>query len=433
MRALSWIVGIFALGAGLVLAARYNTGYVLIVASPYRVELSLNLLILLIIVGYLLAYTLTRMLVTAAQLPARVRAYRVERRRARQHAALIDALREWLAGHYAEAEQAADSIVLPEYVGVAAILAAKAAHELRAYERRDAHLEKARSAAPSEETIRVMTEAQFLLEAQQPREAMDVLRALPQKDTAALRLELRLQQALRNWDQVLPLIDQLEKRNVLDTVQAGHLRRRAHVENLKRKGMDAMALGDAWKKVTAPLRADPQVAAAAAQAYLRLGDGLSAQRIIEAGLEESWNPVLITLYGECAGDTVRQIERAEAWLKYQPRDAALLLALARLCARQELWGKAQNYVEAGISVEPTYEAHLEAARLQERLGRNDAARRHYHDSLELALARLRELQESRGVRDEASATVFSGSAGGPYSTTTMSRLSAAAQREAPPA
>ena len=87
---------------------------------------------------------------------------------------------------------------------------------------------------------------------------------------------------------------------------------------------------------------------------------------------------------------MRQIERAESWLAQQPKDAALLLTLGRLCSRQALWGKSQSYLEASLSVEPTYVAHLELARLHEKLGNAEAARRHYRESLELALVRLKE-------------------------------------------
>ena len=48
MRTLLWIVAIAALAVGLTLAARYNTGYVLLVLPPYRVEFSLNLLLVLL-------------------------------------------------------------------------------------------------------------------------------------------------------------------------------------------------------------------------------------------------------------------------------------------------------------------------------------------------------------------------------------------------
>jgi HemY protein len=66
----------------------------------------------------------------------------------------------------------------------------------------------------------------------------------------------------------------------------------------------------------------------------------------------------------------------------------LLLALGRLCARQQLWGKAQSYLEASVALEPTYAAHLELAQLHERLEHADAARAHHRASLELAVAQL---------------------------------------------
>ena len=96
------------------------------------------------------------------------------------------------------------------------------------------------------------------------------------------------------------------------------------------------------------------------------------------------------LYGECeGGDAVKRIERAEAWLKQHPGDAALLLTLGRLCADRGLWGKAQSYLEASLAIEPTHSAHFAAAQLQERLGNADAARRHYRESLGLALVQLK--------------------------------------------
>ena len=85
---------------------------------------------------------------------------------------------------------------------------------------------------------------------------------------------------------------------------------------------------------------------------------------------------------------MRQIERAEKWLEKHPNDAALLLALGRLCARQSLWGKAQSYLEASVAVEPTYTGYYELARLEESTGNGEAARRHYRRSLELALQTL---------------------------------------------
>ena len=132
------------------------------------------------------------------------------------------------------------------------------------------------------------------------------------------------------------------------------------------------------------------MAVAAAQCYIAAGRKSEAQQIIEQSLEQTWESALVALYAECAGsDSVKQIERAEAWLEEHAGDAALLLTLGRLCARQGLWGKAESYLEASVSVEPTYAGHLELGRLHERLGNADAARRHYSESLDLALIELR--------------------------------------------
>ena len=330
-----------------------------------------------------------------------------ERRRSRELGALLEALREWLAGRYARAEKAAASISLEDYAGLAAVIAAKSAHALRAFDRRDDYLSRARTLGEQDETARMVTEAEFLLDQQHPREALETLHALgPRKHTAALRLEMQAQQVLRNWDAVVPLIDQLERRGVFDEPHAERLRRRARAESFRRK--DARMLAELWKKLPEDQRMDPQVAAAAARAYIAGGDAAGAQRIIEASLDGNWDSQLVALYGLCVGDTVRQIERAEAWLQRQSRDATLLLTLAQLCARQGLWGKAQSYVEASIAVDPTYAAHLEAARLYERAGNVDAANRHYRESLALAVARIRDTEEARrrlySLRASAQAT-----------------------------
>jgi HemY protein len=85
---------------------------------------------------------------------------------------------------------------------------------------------------------------------------------------------------------------------------------------------------------------------------------------------------------------IRQIERAETWLKSHPNDANLLLALGKLCVHTELWGKAQSYLEASLSVEPSHPAYLALAQLNQKIGQSELARDHYGKGLELALRRL---------------------------------------------
>ena len=397
MKALLWLVGIIALAVAVTLAARYNTGYLLLVLPPYRIEFSLNFLIVLLVAAFVSGYALVRIVSATLRLPRQVREYRLARRKDKARATLLEALHEYFAGRYGRAEKAAAaSLDLGEHPDLAAALAARAAHELHAYERRDAFLARAAAAASGDEAVRIITAADLLLDERRYQEALNLLKLLPRRHTAALRLELKAQQQAHNWEQVAQLADALRKRNVFDATQTEQVRRYALAENLKRKALDSRALAEAWDKVPSFDRRDRRVAAAAARCFIALGGCDKAHRIIEEALDAGWDSDLAVLYAECeGGDTAKRLERGEAWLKLHPSDAALLLTLGRLCADRGLWGKAQSYLEASLAIEPTHTTHLALARLQERLGNADAARRHYHESLDLALAQLRNVTGGR--------------------------------------
>ncbi len=78
-----------------------------------------------------------------------------------------------------------------------------------------------------------------------------------------------------------------------------------------------------------------------------------------------------------------RIERAERWLREHAEDPQLLATLGRLCMAAELWGKAQNYLEASLSFAPSRADHLELARLAEREGRAAEAQKHFRSAGEL--------------------------------------------------
>ncbi len=396
MKLLFWIIAAIAVAVGLVAAAvRSSAGYVQVVWSPYRIELSLVMVIVLLIAVFALAYVSMRLIAAMVDMPRHVREYRQGRRKRKALASLVEALHEFFSGRYARAEKAAAiAIDLGEQPGLAAMLAARAAHELRAPERRDGYLVQGAAHLPSDDIMKVITEAELLLDEHRAGDALAVLQTLPKKHTAGLRLELKALQQAKEWEKSLAVIDQLERRKVFDHEQAAELRRHALAQHLKRRAIDLATLDEAWRKVPEALRRDTVIARAAARGYVALKSAAGGQRaaeIIERSLEYTWDGDLARIYADCAGaDVVKQIERAERWLSAQSSDASLLFALGRLCVRQYLWGKAQNYLDASISIEPTPVAHLAAAQLHQKLGNADAVRRHIWAALELALVKLNE-------------------------------------------
>ncbi len=109
-----------------------------------------------------------------------------------------------------------------------------------------------------------------------------------------------------------------------------------------------------------------------------------AERELAAELKRSWRQALVRHYGLVEGpDAARQLKRAEGWLKNHGDDPELLLATARLCLRNELWGKARSYLETVIAIRPTPDAFQEYGRLLNQLGEGEAAADAYREGLSL--------------------------------------------------
>lgn len=390
MKGLFWILAIVGLAVAFTLAGKNSASYVVLVYPPYRVELALNLLIGMLAAAFFLSYGVLRLAIHTWRLPAYVRAFRQERHRENARQTMMDGLKAFFEGRYVKAEKfASTAMELQESPAINAALAARAAHELRAYARRDEYLLRAERLAPDEPLARLITQAELLIDQRHYQAALGVLKTvheLAPKHLTAMKLELKAQQQAKNWNQVILLAAQLEKRGAIEATQAKQLTIHAHLENLKRCALDTQALKEYWLKIPADDRLISKIAHSAAHYFIEQGDGQTALEIIEKSLDKEWDSELIKLYGLCLGkEPLKQIERAEKWLPSHTHDAALLLTLGSLCTRQELWGKAQSYLEASLSVEPSSEAHNALAKQLEKTKRLDEACKHYRQSLELAL------------------------------------------------
>jgi HemY protein len=383
-----WVLAVFALAVGLSLAAHLNDGYAILVVPPYRVELSLNFAILLGIAGFTFGYLLLRLVTQTLRLPLHVRAFRERRRSEKGRAAMLSALQALFEGRYARAEKsAAEAYELGQAPALSALIAARSAAEMRELERRDQWLARAESHDSDARQARLAVQASLLLDDRRYEDALEVLHELSAsgpKRIATQRMLMKAHQRLGHWDEVRRLATALGKRGVLAEVAAAQLRIVAEIEALRQQAGDAARLVACWQRTEDKL--DARVARTAAQLFIALGDIRRAREIAAAALEAEWSEVLVLLYGDCLGtDALAPIERAEKWLRSRPRDRALLLTLGRLCLQQELWGKAQSYLEASLSEEASRSAHVALAQLLDRIGRPEDANRHYRASADANL------------------------------------------------
>jgi HemY protein len=388
MKGLFWLLGLFAAAVAVMLAAR-NPGYVQFVYPPYRLEMSLTLFAFALLGIFALVYMLVRLTIATLHLPKYVRAFREERAAGKGRTAMMEALKAYFEGRFAAAEKAAvRAMDLGEKSGLNSIVAARAAHELREFDRRDTYLADAEGKTVGESTMRLMAKTEFLLDQKQPQSALSSLKELNDsgvhKHVGALSLELKAQQQARNWEAVLEVTGQLEKRHAIDKTVAEQLRQQAWLEKLRGRMDDIGTLRSVWKSVPGEFKRRKKIAAVAAQAFGKFGDCKSAQHLLTDSLNAHWDSELVTLYGECHNDNnnVAQIEQAERWLKQHTDDAGLLLALGKLCMHQQLWGKAQSYLDASLSLENSSAAYAALGQLAEKLGKQELALDYFRKSMQ---------------------------------------------------
>lgn len=391
MRALAWVLGLFGLAVAASLGARLNDGYVLFIFPPWRMEISLNLFIVALLLLFVLLYFLLRGLVLTVQLPVRAREFQERRSREKSVEIFLDAVRLLFEGRFGQALKKADEAhALGFAPGLSALLAARAAQRMREGLKQSGWLRRAMLDDPRTEAATLMLEAEMLNETRDFDEALKVLRKLQEghgRHLAALRLELRAHQGAEHWDDVLRLSRMLEKRQALLPELAREIQLQAHARNIQLQALDTPRLLTYLRQVPDGERSARLVAAAARQ-LIALDAHDEAARLIEAQLgdgqeNDAWRAEPIQLYGKLTnGDRIARIGHAEKWLACRPQDGSLLLTLGRLCIAQRLWGKAQSYLEASLAVSPSSLAHLELARLFDTLGRAEEANRHFRLSVE---------------------------------------------------
>lgn len=389
MKFLVWLLGLFSLAVALKLAAQ-NPGYLLLLYPPYRLEISLILFLILLLTLFIMGYFTVRLALSAIRLPAYIRQSRIERSHSKAHAAMMEALNAFFEGRYALAEKAAvRAMKLGENSSLNSVIAARSAHELREFSRRDTYLAASDGKSTEISTMHLMAQAKFSLDQHQPQAALHALTELRNSGvkghTGALLLELRAQQQAGNWDAVLDMTNQLEKQDAMDSSAAMQIRQQALLEKIRAHTLDAPTLLALWKNSPQEFKRRPKVVAAIARALIYQGDCRSARQIVTDKLNQEWDRDLVLLYGDCLADeTVCQIEQAERWLKQHPDDTGLLLVLGKLCLQQKLWSKAQNYLDASNSITPSIDAYTTLGHLAEKLQQPEEAFKYFQKAMSLA-------------------------------------------------
>lgn len=305
------------------------------------------------------------------------------------HRGLFDlAEGRWTSACKQLSKSAADSeLALINYLG-----AASAAAELGNEQEAERLLSLAEKVDTRNAMAVALTRVRLLLSDGNYTEALPILQELHGRDpkhSYILSLLAKTYRNLEQWDQLEKLLADLRANKAIEAeglyqlevlIRVGQLRQLTN--NLDPDmAKNKQALADFWGRTAKNVRSAPAVVADHAKLLAQVGEAALAEKELRKAIKNTWDKHLLATYGQLEGDAAQRLKIAEGWLKEQPDNVELLLSLARLCKRSELWGKARDYLEVALKVEPRSEIYAELAEVLGRLGEHDKSLQFYRQGL----------------------------------------------------
>jgi len=360
-----------------------DTGYVVINFRSWVVEMSLVMLIGVLLSIAFFAWAILKIVQSPRKLGRAYGRYKSDRAGAKLTRGMIQVAE----GNFARGEKL---LVRAAGVSDAPLLnylqAARAAHLLGQDERRDDWLKLAYEETPEAENAVLLTQAEFQIDQKQYESALATLRRIEENTpnhSHAVTLLGRLYFRLEDWPNLHALLPRLRKHGRLDASVLEEWTIRVHEEELV-VAADEDEVEKRWSTVPKDLRQRERLLVAYYRALGRVGANEAAEKGIRGVLRRQWLIPLVTLFGQIDGrNPQKQLKQAEDWLSNHPDEPELLLTVARLCLKNELWGKARSYLETALSLKPSPEAYQDYGRLLDQLGESEAAAEAFREGLGL--------------------------------------------------
>jgi HemY protein len=396
MRWVFSLLLLFSLAVALALFVEFNHGNVAIFWPPYRIDLSLNVVVIGLILSFISGYLLLLAAARLVDLPNRVQRYRQKRQQLSRSLAFRDAVLALFEGRFGRAERLSELAHSDSnYSEAASLVAARATHRMREFERRDTWMKRGTSDADyANHTLsnaQLMTTAELAIEDRSEASARDAIAAVKTmqargaRQIHAQRTALRAYELTENWPEVIRLCRLLYKRDALHPTVSRGLLARAHRTLFKSLSEDPGALKSHWNQMSSAEQSWPEVVEPAAKAFADSGDMPQAIKLITQRLDESFSASSVELYASLSEIPAKErLQKLEQMLKKNGPDPAIHKALGRVCLSLELWGKAEDHLARSQREQPSVDGLLLLAELYEKTDRADKAFTVYREAAQLS-------------------------------------------------
>jgi len=373
-------IALALLAAAIAPVFKTDPGMVQIHFRGWTVETTVLVLIMAVLLLWLLVWVVFRLWKMPAETAGRIR----EQRALAQLEKGLLALTE---GDWNTAERALQKSASSHGRTTARYLAAaEAADGQDAGERAEWYLEQADSRGRKQKFLVELTRARILVSNGQFSEARPVLEELHKRrrrHPQVLELLARCYDEAGEWEPLQKLLPTMLKTGVVDEARVEELKHHAATSALK-KCPDAEALKSCWQSLPKEMQKSAVVLQAYAEQAIAVGSPGLTEEVLRRALNREWNSSLLIPYGEPGSDdTIKRLKQCEKWLRDRPEDHWLHLVLGRLCARDELWGKARQHMIQSLEFEPTVAGYDSLGQLLERQGELEIAMACFRNALRM--------------------------------------------------
>ena len=347
----------------------------------WTVETSVLVLILGVLALWLLVWVLVRLWKAPADTARRIR----ERRSLAQLEKGLLALTE---GDWSTAERALQRSASTHGRTTARYLAAaEAADGQDAGDRAEWYLEQADTRNRKQKFLVDLTRARILNQNGNFIEAKGVLEELlkrRRKHPQVLEMLARCYRELGEWEALVRLLPAMQKAGLIDGEKADELRQGAAIGEIQRC-QNKDDLQACWRSLPKAMQKAPLVCGAFAERAVHKGWPELTEDVIRTSLKNEWTPALLIPYGEPGPDDAsKRLRQCEKWLLLYPDEPLLHLTLGRLCAREELWGKARHHLIRSLEIEPSVAGYDSLGQLLERKGELEIAMACFRNALRMS-------------------------------------------------
>src|ERR1700712_191515 len=290
MRSVIWVILLFVAAVVAAAVLSQNDGLVSVFYAGYRVDTSLNVAIIALVLSVIVLYGALRAINGLLSMPTRAHEWRELKRERAAHAALRDAHAEYLAARFNRAHKAARQALdlqgevdvlrgAREFAGLAHLLAAASRHRVQDRRGRDERARRVVELASGALSNSVVLDgahllmAEWALDDRDAQRGLEALAALPPgvaRRTQALRLKLQAARMAQKPLEALQTARLLAKHQGFSQIAAQSLLRSLAVDVVC-AAHDEEQLVRAWQSLDVPDRRDVVVGARAAVRARDLG------------------------------------------------------------------------------------------------------------------------------------------------------------------